>query len=93
MLRRLLDIGAITSKEFGLRMKVYSGQRKKRTSDNHRGGNFYSITLKRVSRSFATAVIVNTLEGKTNYKEALELLGITTLRAFDGLARDIGALK
>ena len=93
VLRRLLDIGEINSKMFGLRMKMYYGQRRKKTSEKRRGGNFYSTTLKRVSKSFATAVIVSTLEGKTNYKEALELLGITTLKTFDGLAGEIGALK
>ena len=90
VLRRLLDIGVISSKEFGNRMKMYFGQRRKVASTKTLGGNFYSITLKRVSRSFSTAVIVNTLEGKTNYKEALELLGITTLKAFDGLAKELG---
>ena len=93
VLRRLLDIGRISSREFGQRMKSYSGQRRKLTTKRQQGGNFYSITLKRVGRSYATAVIISTLEGRTNYKEALELLGITTLKAFDGLAREIGALN
>ena len=90
ILRRLLDAGLIERTIFNQLWNLYSSHVKKNISKSQSGGNFYFATLKRVNRKFAESLIVNTLEGNTSYRDALRMLGISSLKAFDGLAKEIG---
>lgn len=54
------------------------------------GGNYYNTQPLRVSQTFARAVIVDTLEGRTLYRDAYGLLGAAQRKTFDGLATTLG---
>ncbi|MFB6897452.1 ImmA/IrrE family metallo-endopeptidase [Streptomyces hydrogenans] len=55
------------------------------------GGNYYNTHPLRLSRQFARAVIADTVEGKTPYREAYQLLGTKKHQTFQNLAEEIGA--
>ncbi len=54
------------------------------------GGNYYNTQPLRLSRQFARAVIADTVEGKTPYREAYQLLGTKKHQTFQNLAAEIG---
>lgn len=55
------------------------------------GGNFYSTLLVHVSRRFAEAVVISTLEGQTLYRDAFQMLGLRKQETFDKLVETLGA--
>lgn len=50
------------------------------------GGDFYRTAKVRLGKRFIREVVASTLEGKTLYSEAFELLGTKKTSVFDGLA-------
>ena len=56
------------------------------------GGNFYHTTLSRVSRRFARALVVSTLEGRTLYRDACRMLGVSRIETFNKIGREVGVL-
>ncbi len=54
------------------------------------GGDFYRTTTARVSRRFSHALIESTLEGRTLYRDAFTMLGITKTSTFNEFARRLG---
>ena len=57
------------------------------------GGDFHTTTRARLGDDFAASVIANTLEGRTSYREAFELLGVAKPAAFEELARKVGVIS
>ena len=57
------------------------------------GGNFYHTTLTRVSRRFARALVVSTLEGQTLYRDAYRMLGVSRTETFNNLGREVGVME
>lgn len=56
------------------------------------GGNFFNIQPLRVSRRFTSAVVTNTLEGQTLYRDAFQMLGFKKVSTFNELASRLGIL-
>jgi len=54
------------------------------------GGNFYATQASRVGRRFATTLVASTLEGRTLYRDALRLLGISKVSTFQDFGRSLG---
>jgi Zn-dependent peptidase ImmA (M78 family) len=54
------------------------------------GGDFYLTLGARVSKRFARALIVSTLEGRTLYRDAFRMLGIKRDATFHGLGAQLG---
>ncbi|WP_434593940.1 ImmA/IrrE family metallo-endopeptidase [Streptomyces sp. A5-4] len=55
------------------------------------GGNYYFTQPIRLSRQFARAVIADTFEGRTPYRDAYHLLGTKKHQTFQNLVAEIGA--
>lgn len=56
------------------------------------GGNYYNVKPLRVSRKFASALINDTLRGRTLYGTAYHLLDTKRSDIFDRLGRDLGIM-
>lgn len=54
------------------------------------GGNFYLTLGARVSKRFARALVVSTLEGRTTFTETFRMLGLKKMATFNELGRSLG---
>lgn len=53
------------------------------------GGDFYLTTASRYSRRFARALVESTMEGRTLYRDAFRMLGISKTETFNELGRNL----
>ncbi|MCK4343182.1 MAG: ImmA/IrrE family metallo-endopeptidase [Phycisphaerae bacterium] len=84
ILRRLLDARRISRETFDV---AYQKEWRRLVGrPRSSGGDFYRTCGLRVSRRFARAIVVNTLEGHTSFTEAFRLLGLKKMATF----REIG---
>ena len=54
------------------------------------GGDFYLTLGARVSKRFARALVVSTLEGRTTFTETFRMLGLKKMATFSELGRSLG---
>ena len=88
ILRRLHDAGSLTRDEF---WSIYNGELERlRVLSKGSGGNFYLTLPARVSRRFARALVVSTLEGQTLHRDSFRLLGFRKYATFLELSRQLG---
>lgn len=92
VLRRIFDIDALSRNHFDQAWVLELDESRKRQQNNIGGGNFYMTALKRTGRRFAERLIGYTLEGRTSYTEALDLLGIRKIATFNKLSQEVGIL-
>ena len=89
VLRRLLDAGRLDRRAF---FQVYRDELA-RLQDvgaaGSGGGNFYRTTAARVSKRFAKALVESTFEGRTLYRDAFRMLGITKTATFNEFGRSL----
>ena len=87
-LRRVHDIGGLTRDEF---WRAYRDELDRRGSvEKDSGGDFYLTQAARVSKRFARALVVSTLEGRTLYADAFRLLGFSKMATFHELGHSLG---
>lgn len=88
VLRRIHDAGGITKERF---WQVYHEELERLGNlPSGSGGNFYLTQAARVSKRFARALVVSTLEGQTLYRDAFRMLGFSKLETFRDLGRSLG---
>ena len=87
-LHRLYGVGRIGEEQYAALLEMvradYSGD--KRSSG---GGNYYNTLTARLGRSFATAIVTSTLEGRTGFTESFRMIGTHKREVFDKLARHL----
>ena len=88
ILRRLLDLDLIESDEYWELFNDHISRFK--VSGTGQGGNFYNTMSIRVGKRFGRAIVANTLEGQTLYKDAFRLLGFSKLSTFEEFGRRLG---
>jgi Zn-dependent peptidase ImmA (M78 family) len=90
ILRRICDAGGITRDEL---WRTYHAELEElRVLVKEGGGNFYRTQSSRVSKRFARALVISTLEGQTLHRDAFRLLGFSKLETFHQLGHSLGVL-
>ena len=92
VLRRLLDAGWLDRGRFDAAWAQESARLRTLAQRGSDGGDFYRTTLSRVSRRFAHALVVSTLEGQTLYRDAYRMLGVSKAETFNRLGREVGVM-
>lgn len=91
ILRRIFDAGYLSRRHFrdlyGEELKKLNRLKVLRKSG---GGNFYWTQAVRTGKRFSRALVANTLEGQTLYRDAHRLLGFQKAETFNQLARNLG---
>jgi len=89
ILRRLFDAERITREQFwtAYRAELARLISLKKSSG---GGNFYLSQAARVSKRFARALVESTLEGRTLYRDAMRMVGVSKTSTFHELGRSLG---
>jgi Zn-dependent peptidase ImmA (M78 family) len=90
ILRRLLDAGMISREQFEAAYAVISQPVMTRRPETG-GGSFFNTFPRSASRRFIRALCAEAIEGKTSYRDALQLLGIKKTDTLRELARRVGA--
>ena len=90
ILRRLHDAGKLSREEL---WPAYEQELKRlRSISKESGGNFYLTLPVRVSKRFARALVMSTLEGQTLHRDAFRLLGFRKLATFHELGHQLGVV-
>lgn len=90
ILRRIHDAGFLSREQF---WSEYGKQLDRVQAIAKRsGGNFYLTQAARVSKRFARALVVSTLEGQTLHRDAFRMLGFAKLDTFHKLGRSLGVI-
>lgn len=88
ILRRIYDAGATTRPAF---RAAYSQELERLLAIRRpSGGDFYLTQEARSSRRFVQALVINTLEGQTLFRDAFQLLGIKKEKTFQQFAVRMG---
>jgi len=91
ILRRIHDAGGLTRTEL---WEAYEQEvARLRSIPKGSGGNFYLTQAARVSKRFARALVISTLEGQTLHRDAFRMLGFSKLQTFHELGRSLGVLS
>ena len=92
ILRRLLDANWLDRALFDVAWAEEVTRLRTLSQRGSDGGDFYRTTLSRVSRRFARALVVSTLEGQTLYRDAFRMLGVSRTETFNNLGREVGVM-
>jgi Zn-dependent peptidase ImmA (M78 family) len=87
ILRRIHDVGGLTRQQ--LREAYQEELERLRAIPRGSGGDFYLTQAARVSKRFARALVVSTIEGQTLYRDAFRMLGVSKLATFQELGRSL----
>jgi Zn-dependent peptidase ImmA (M78 family) len=88
ILRRLRDAGALSREQL---WTAYDEELTRlKAIPRASGGDFYLTQAARVSKRFARALVISTLEGQTLHRDAFRLLGFSKLETFRELGHSLG---
>ncbi len=90
ILRRMHDAGALKRDEFEQEYRAQLDRLRSHPQRSEDGGDFYATLEVRVGRRFARAVVASTLEGRTLFRDAYRLLGISREATFRKVAEKLG---
>jgi Zn-dependent peptidase ImmA (M78 family) len=90
LLRRMLDVGFLNKDSFWRAYRDEEAHLKELAARKTGGGDFYRTTVARVSKRFAQSLVASTLEGRTLYRDAFRMLGISKPGTFNELGRTLG---
>jgi len=88
ILRRIHDVGGITQQQLWREYQEEIERLSKFPKGS--GGDFYLTQAARVSKRFARALVISTLEGQTLHRDAFRMLGFSKLETFHELGRSLG---
>ncbi len=89
ILRRLHEAGIVDAEQF---QASYAAEIERLAEIERRGtggGDFYRTLRVRVSKPFAEAIVISTLEGQTLFRDAYRMLGIRSPATFQKLTREL----
>lgn len=87
ILRRIFDADRLSRTEF---RQAYDAELERLGAmPKGGGGDFYLTQAARVSRRFARALVESTLEGRTLYRDAFRMLGVSKVETFHELGRSL----
>jgi len=90
ILRRIHDAGGLNKQVF---WQAYEDELERLLAiAKGSGGNFYLTQAARVSKRFARALVISTLEGQTLHRDAFRMLGFAKLETFKKLGRSLGVV-
>lgn len=89
VLRRLADAGRLDRNAFFRAYRDELEHLRNIAAAGSGGGDFYRTTASRVSKRFARALVVSTLEGRTLYRDAFRMLGIAKTSTFNEFGRSL----
>ncbi len=88
ILRRIHDAGGLTREQL---WEAYEAEfQRLRSTPKGSGGDFYLTLGARVSKRFAHALVVSTLEGRSSFTEAFRLLGFKKMTTVRDLGHSLG---
>jgi Zn-dependent peptidase ImmA (M78 family) len=88
VLRRIHDAGGLSRDDY---WQAYQDELDRlRALPAGSGGNFYLTLGARAGKTFARALVVSTLEGRTPFTEAFRLLGFNKMATFNKLGQSLG---
>jgi len=91
ILRRIHDAGGLSREAY---WQAYADEIERlRAFPAGSGGNFYLTLGARAGKTFARALVVSTLEGRTPFTEAFRLLGFKKMATFEELGRSLGVIS
>ncbi len=87
ILRRIFDAGKLSREKF---QQAYDKELERlKKIPKGSGGNFYLTQAARASKRFARALVESTLEGRTLYRDAFRMLGISKVETFHEIGRSL----
>ncbi|MBI1959881.1 MAG: ImmA/IrrE family metallo-endopeptidase, partial [Candidatus Rokubacteria bacterium] len=88
ILRRIQDAGGLSRQQ--LRDAYEAEIERLRAIPRGSGGDFYLTLGARAGKTFARALVISTLEGRTSFTEAFRLLGFKKMATFRDLGQSLG---
>ncbi len=90
ILRRMRDAGYLSSRKYS---QAYALELERlRSISGGSGGDFYLSQPNKLSKRFAQALFVSTMEGQTLYRDAMKMSGIKKASTFNELGRSLGVV-
>jgi len=89
ILRRLRDLEIISIDSFLRQYRAQQELFRQQHEERAPGGDFYNTQRSRTGNRFARALVESALEGRTSYRDAFRLLGISNVETFQKFAREL----